>query len=469
MKKIIFITTLLFLTVTSYATHIIGGEISYHCLGGNLFEFKIKIYRDCFNGVPPLDAPAYITIFDASNQIIYNDSVSLLTDSLLPIISPSACLLASPDNCVEEGTYVFQTILPASPGGYTVVYQRCCRSGSIMNLTTPGSQGSTYLIELNDSALSMCNSSPSFLNYPPVVICGGEPLVFDHSAIDPDGDSLVYELCQPFNGATGTNSQPVTADPPPYIGVSYLVPYTSSDPMDGNPPLNINPSTGLLTITPTALWQFVVGVCVKEYRNGNYLGKYFRDFQFNVLNCQQIILIDGIVSNQYLTEGANALFTATSSNTTATFQWQENVGTGFVNLSNGGQYSGVTNDTLNILGVTVQQNNNSYRCFALNSSCTDTSNIGLLEVYHTGIEQLKILNAATVHPNPSSGLFTVTLVKPIVFKTLKIENILGQIIFEKELRGESSLKIQLPEFAKGIYMIRLYGENAIANKQIVIQ
>ena len=29
------------------ATHLIGGEITYTCLGGNQYEIKVVIYRDC--------------------------------------------------------------------------------------------------------------------------------------------------------------------------------------------------------------------------------------------------------------------------------------------------------------------------------------------------------------------------------------------------------------------------------------
>jgi hypothetical protein len=30
------------------ASHIVGGEMSYSCLGGNTFEIKLIVYRDCF-------------------------------------------------------------------------------------------------------------------------------------------------------------------------------------------------------------------------------------------------------------------------------------------------------------------------------------------------------------------------------------------------------------------------------------
>ena len=29
------------------ATHLIGGEVTYTCIGGNMYEIKIVIYRDC--------------------------------------------------------------------------------------------------------------------------------------------------------------------------------------------------------------------------------------------------------------------------------------------------------------------------------------------------------------------------------------------------------------------------------------
>lgn len=275
--------------VSSYATHIIGGDISYKCLGNNLYEFTVKIYRDCYNGVPPLDSPAHFTLYKLIDNSYENFDAFFVTDTIIPPNSPSPCLTVPPDICVEEGTYVFYRTLLPSVGGYLLTYQRCCRNSSILNIVNPGSVGATYTCEINDACLSLCNNSAYFKNYPPIVICANQPLVFDHSAIDADGDELVYELCQPYSGAE-TDNQPVTTSTPPYTGVPYASPYTYSNPMDGLPPLSIDPVTGLLTITPTVLGQFVVGICVNEFRNGVFLGRHLRDFQFNVVDCQPTVV-----------------------------------------------------------------------------------------------------------------------------------------------------------------------------------
>jgi hypothetical protein len=150
--------------------------------------------------------------------------------------------------------------------------------------------GATYLGFIPDTSVAVCNSSPYFNNFPPTVICVDQGLEFDHSATDPDGDSLVYGLCDPYLGADMLNPYPAPPLPPPYGFVTFVSPYSAADPMGGNPPMAINPQTGLLTVTPQTLGQFVVGVCVTEYRNGILVSEHKRDFQFNVTSCQPSVI-----------------------------------------------------------------------------------------------------------------------------------------------------------------------------------
>ena len=132
------------------------------------------------------------------------------------------------------------------------------------------------------------NSNPVFDLFPPLFLCVNQPFTFDHSATDPNGDSLVYEFYTPYNGDNNAGPlDPTFANNTAvFTPVTFQPGFTTISPL-GAGPLNLNSSTGLLTGTPSALGQYVVGVLVKEYRNGVYLSSTLRDFQFNVINCPQ--------------------------------------------------------------------------------------------------------------------------------------------------------------------------------------
>ena len=84
--------------------------------------------------------------------------------------------------------------------------------------------------------------------------------------------------------------------------------------------------------------------------------------------------------SQTVSDGDNVQFSVTSSDPNATFQWQTNIVTGFQNLSDAGQYSGVTTNTLSIANVSDQNNNQQFRCVVQSGSCVDTSQVALLQV-----------------------------------------------------------------------------------------
>ncbi|HYV93752.1 MAG TPA: PKD domain-containing protein [Chitinophagales bacterium] len=275
------------------AFHIIGGEIYYTCLGNNDYQVTLKIYRDCSNAqAAQYDDPAFVTIYNATGLLVQTFNVFFPgATSVQPDLS-NPCLMVPPNICVEQGVYQFTANLPPTPGGYDISYQRCCRNSTIFNIIDPANTGATYTTHIPDVTVATCNSSPRFTNYPPIVICSGTPLVFDHSATDPDGDVLRYSLCTPNQGATAGSPQPNPAPPPPYDPIFWASPYTVNNQIGGNPPMKIDSITGLLTADPVNLGQYVVGICVKEYRNGLFISQNVRDFQFNVTTCNPTIVAD---------------------------------------------------------------------------------------------------------------------------------------------------------------------------------
>ncbi|PHX84383.1 MAG: hypothetical protein CK537_00705, partial [Flavobacteriales bacterium] len=117
------------------------------------------------------------------------------------------------------------------------------------------------------------------------MLCLGDQLNVDASANDANGDSLYYEFCEIFTGGSPGSASPGTATAPPYTTITFVAPATASQPVPGSPALTINAQTGIISGVATTAGQYVVGICVSEYRNGQRLSVVRRDYQFNVTNC----------------------------------------------------------------------------------------------------------------------------------------------------------------------------------------
>ena len=288
MKK--FLTLLLFFSVTLIctATHLVGGEMTYTCLGGNQYEIRLVIYRDCgptnVNGTG-FDLSGTISIYNNENievqSIVISDPVStILSNETVG----NDCLELPTDLCIEQGVYTVIVNLPPVVGGYQIAYQRCCRNPSIINIPTPEDFGSTFTAHIPGSdEASECNSSPTFNNYPPLALCLGDEINVDLSASDIDGDSLVYELTTPFHGSNDVN--PTEISPPPFTPIPWSAGYSETYPLDSSPAIAIDINNGTITGTPTAMGMFIVGIKVSEYRAGVLINEIIRDFRFLVVDC----------------------------------------------------------------------------------------------------------------------------------------------------------------------------------------
>lgn len=271
------------------ATHIVGGEMSYKCLGNNQYEITLTVFRDCFYGVPFFDDPAAIGVFDANNVLVDSFLIPYMSDdTIVPVLSGD-CFILPPNACVHTASYRTIATLPPLPGGYTLAYQRCCRNQTILNIVEPNSTGATFSIFVSEQALAECNSSPVFKEWPPIYICVEEAIEFDHAAFDIEGDSIAYRLCTPLDGATFNNPLPQPPLNPPYNEIVWNDPPYNLDNVMGGVPLAINPFSGLLTGIPSTIGQFVVGICADEFRDGNLISSTRRDFQYNVGICGQTV------------------------------------------------------------------------------------------------------------------------------------------------------------------------------------
>lgn len=309
----------------TYASHIVGGEMTYVCLGNNQYEVLLTIFRDCENGNPGayFDNPAYVGVFDAASGAYLRTENFLFSgvDDTLDLSLSNPCFAIPPNVCIHRTTYRKIISLPFRAGGYHLAYQRCCRNNIIDNIVDPANTGATYDVVISPAALQNCNSSPRFREWPPFYICQGSPIDYDNSAFDLDGDSLAYELCSPSIGATPGFPVPQQPSSPPYTSVTWLPPFSLNNMLGGTDPLRIDPVTGRLSGTPANLGTFVVGFCVREYRNGVLIGVTKRDFQYSTGICGRLVTAQFSAPQDPCNISLDQFFLNSSSGDITDYQW----------------------------------------------------------------------------------------------------------------------------------------------------
>lgn len=277
-----------------YASHIVGGEIMYKFMdsssAGIKYEITLVMYEDYVNGNPAAilsDNPATISIFNPTTNKLLRETQVFYTSSVdVPPNFSNSCISNYPVVGTTKKTFITNFVLPPSDTGYIITYQKCCRNDGIINIYNPGNEGSTISTVIPPNNVIARNTSAIFKNYPPLIICMDNPLAYDNSATDADGDSLSYEFC---NALTEHDSPA----PPPYDSVVWLAPvYNYNKPITGVPPIMLNPVTGLMTGTPNRVGRYLVTVCCHEWRNGMMINTTRREFQFIITGCSKVVVAD---------------------------------------------------------------------------------------------------------------------------------------------------------------------------------
>ena len=276
----------------SKATHLIGGYMSYEFLninsnnGEHRYKITFHVYRDCSGNVP-LDDQITVGVYlnNDNNSLNQQPVFNLITKRIVQPPGSIECDYYRKNVCIEYGLYEGIISLKPYSEGYHITYTRCCRNiqnNIVQDGSTP-SQGQTYYCFIPSTDLK--NNSPAFYGVPSPYMCANDTNSFLFDAVDKDGDSLVYRFMRPFQG--GSLASP---DPSPSASLDtpllrYKAGYTSLTPFGGSGYTYINSKTGYTELFSTETGNFVVGVEVLEYRDGNLLSKIRMDLQIIVLNC----------------------------------------------------------------------------------------------------------------------------------------------------------------------------------------
>lgn len=271
LQRYAFLSLIGLLTMRASAEHFLGGTISTRCTGGNFHEITLKLFRACSgSAMVPQD------LHFSNDCGVTFDVTGLLPESVVEVsplcpdqIANSTC---NGGNLAGFELYIYKTTAYLSPcDSWTIHWAICCRSGSMNVQQTPG----LWIENTVNNAGGRCNAAPVFIDNTIPLVCAGQPVSYDASATDDDGNTLRYHFIDARYGA------------PVATPVLYSGSYTGAEPFTG---MAIDSITGRITFQPTLTGYIVTVVEVGQYdEEGLMIGTVMRDFPFIVSACENIV------------------------------------------------------------------------------------------------------------------------------------------------------------------------------------
>jgi PKD repeat protein len=201
-----------------FASHVLGGEITYSYIGNDSFIVTNRMLRDC-NGIPYSANPITITPSGGTAYTV-NTSASTQID-ITPIAKNVQSRCANQSSTFPIGVSIVTMTCKFKAGtacDYTLSQSICCLTGAI----TTGVGANNFYIE---SQLNKCetgdHSSPVFEFNPVTITCLNKcSSLFQNTNSSDAGDSLIYSLVSPLS-ASGSP-------------ISYNSPYSVTEPLTYN-------------------------------------------------------------------------------------------------------------------------------------------------------------------------------------------------------------------------------------------
>ena len=272
MKNILTLCLGIVISVSSYATHLMGGQLSTTYISsdtsGSHYYLELDLYRDTLGIDVSIVQEVEIWSLDVMGN--YN----LISTSTLTLGTSGSVATMSSVYGVEIYHFTDSITFPAN-GNYIVKWNNCCRNEAIINMTQPGSESMTLLAYVNVNNLSP-NSSPTFLAPPVIYLPTNNIWQYNPLPFDLDGDSLVWNLTVPLSSSS---NPPIPDSVMGYEFLSDTILYSNS-----SAPFSVNNISGEITWSPKMIGNFVASLTIQEYRNGMLIGVMNRDMQFVVVS-----------------------------------------------------------------------------------------------------------------------------------------------------------------------------------------
>lgn len=214
-----------------------------------------------------------------------------------------------------------------------------------------------------------------------------------------------------------------------------------------------------LTVLPILVSSQSIQICSGEtitVGNSVYNASgIYTDTLVSINGCDSTVITNLNVANAIDVATVITGVTLSANNTTATaYQWLDcNNGNSPISGANSSTYTPILNGDF---AVEITE-----------GSCKDTS--VCLNVSNVGLFEEDALSQISIYPNPSKGFITIELPKNITSIAVQITDITGKLIIDKKRVSTETNELDISTFPNGIYMVKLFFEDATKTVRLIKQ
>ncbi|RPD50696.1 hypothetical protein DRJ53_07180 [Paracnuella aquatica] len=268
--------------------YIAGGELYYTYQGmhngAHVYRVAARFYAKCDRA--PFANSITVSVFERLTNVLVKKVDAPLNNKTTknpPGDAFSDCVVNPPSLCTVEAIYSFEVSLPPNANGYLLAcFAPGYRIDNLVNLTG-GELFATYTAEIPGGSAA-ANSSFSIAGDDRVVSCVNSKFEYRFGATDYDGDELRYYLCGAYQAGLNVDGNIDPLAPPPFRTSIYAPNFSSSVPLGAN--ITVDERSGLMTGLAPGKGNYVVCICVAEYRNGVLIATQRKEIHVEVAPCE---------------------------------------------------------------------------------------------------------------------------------------------------------------------------------------
>jgi hypothetical protein len=263
------IATIFLLASSANANHVLGGNLTWDCLGGNQYQITMRIYKDCFGASPALSAENLFVFPTGCTLNPQNITLNLISTTEISNLCASELPSSSCVGGLSPGTQLltYQATVTLTPGcTWEVIWNE--GDWNYFNNINYSTLPDAYLDALINT--NYCADSPVITSIQVPYVCRNNgTFVHTPTVTLPAGVTASYTLSTPQT--TGA-SLDVGINVPGYVNTLGAT---------------VNATTGAVSINTNgiAVGNYIVTVQITLTQGGNAVGTLYENMVFVIRDC----------------------------------------------------------------------------------------------------------------------------------------------------------------------------------------